>query len=275
MTPTTRYAGPDDLDDDAAEALAALLFRLGDDEFVHAERLTEWQIYAPTLESDLALANIAQDEFGHARLWYDLLEDFGYSEADCIWEKPPAEWRHATLVERPFAEGGWGDAVVRGYLYDVAERLRLEALVDTSYEPLADRVEKVLSEEQYHRQHAENWLDRLADSDERDRIQRAIDDLFPHALTVFEADPHEPTIRANGFRTESLEALREEWLDVVVPHLESLEFDVPDPEEVQRNGIRGRDGTHTDAWPELYEAFTATYDELQPERPVTLRGEEA
>jgi len=275
VTPTTRYAGPEELAADEADALAALLFRLADDEFVHAERLTEWQIYAPTLESDLALANIAQDELGHARLWYDLLEGLGYTEADCIWEKPPAEWRHTTLVERPFGDDGWGDAVVRGYLYDVAERLRLEALVDTSYEPLADRVEKVLSEESYHREHAENWLDRLADSGGRERLQAAVDDLFPHALSGFEPGPQEPAIRAAGFRTESLESLREEWLDVVVPRLESLEFDVPDPETAGLNGVSGRTGTHTDAWPALFESFTATYDELRPDDPVTLRGEEA
>lgn len=272
---TTRYATAEDLEDDAADALEALLFRLADDEFVHAERLTEWQIYAPTLESDLALANIAQDEYGHARLWYDLLGELGYSEPDCIWEKPPGQWRHTTLVERPFADDDWDDTIVRCYLYDVAERLRLEALVDTSYAPLADRVGKVLSEEEYHRKHAENWLDRLADSDARDRLQAAIDDLFPHALTMFEPGPQEPAIRANGFRTESLEQLREDWLDVVVPHLRSLEFTVPDPDAVAPHGVRGRDGTHTEAWPELYEGFTATYRELQLDEPVTLRGEQA
>ncbi|PSP41242.1 phenylacetate-CoA oxygenase subunit PaaI, partial [Halobacteriales archaeon QH_2_66_30] len=63
---------PDDLDERERTALEHLCKRLGDDEFVLAERYTEWQVRSPSLESDLALSNIAQDELGHARLWYDV-----------------------------------------------------------------------------------------------------------------------------------------------------------------------------------------------------------
>ena len=278
----------DDLTADQQLALEELLFRLADDEFVHAERLTEWQIYSPTIESDLALANVAQDEFGHARLWYDLLQELGYSEAECIWERPPEEWAHSTLVERPFADDGWGDVVVRTYLYDVAERLRLEALVGTSYAPLADRVGKALAEEDYHLDHAESWLERLAAAGEsRERVQRAVDDLFPHALTLFASGAHEDAIVEGGFRTERLGDLRAQWLDRVVPFLESLGLDVPEPDEVSGRGghansaevrrpdARGRDGSHTDAWFELYDEFTRTYREVEFESPARLRGEGA
>lgn len=265
----------EDLDDDQRAAVEELLFRLADDEYVHAERATEWQIYAPTLESDLALANVAQDEFGHARLWFDLLEELGYSEAEYLWERPADDWTHSTLVERPFPDGGWGNAVLRGYLYDVAERIRLEALVDTSYAPLADRVGKALDEESYHREHAENWLDRLAEDPEgASRLQTALDELFPHALSLFAAGDHEATIREAGFRTASLAEMREEWLDTVIPRLEGLGLDVPDPEATTLPEARGRDGTHTDAWFDLQEAFTATYREIDPEEPATLSSEE-
>ncbi len=312
-TPAAATLDREELRDSQRAALEELLFRLADDEFVHAERATEWQIYAPTLESDLALANIAQDEFGHARLWYDLLQELGYTEAECIWERPAAEWTHSTLVELPFPEGGWGNAVVRGYLYDTAEQIRLEALVDTSYAPLADRVGKALSEEEYHREHAGNWLERLAGEPEsHDRLQTAVDELFPHALSLFTPGEHEAEIVANGFRRATLDELRTEWLDTVVPRLESLGFDVPavegvsldtegdnrvpldtegddgvgdddevsdddgitDTETVPRPDVRGRDGTHTDVWAELYEEFTHTYHEIQPEEPATLTSEE-
>ncbi|WP_435062851.1 1,2-phenylacetyl-CoA epoxidase subunit PaaC [Halobaculum sp. EA56] len=266
----------DDLTPEGQVALEELLFRLADDEFVHAERLTEWQIFAPTIESDLALANVAQDEFGHARLWYDLLQELGYTEEECIWRRPAEEWTHATLVERPFPEGGWGDVVVRTYLYDVAERIRLEALVDTSYAPLADRVGKALAEEEYHREHAVSWLERLAaDDDARERLQAAVDDLFPHAMSLFAPGAREGGIRARGFRRESLASMREEWLDTVVPTLESYGLTVPEPDEVDRPEATGRDGSHTDEWDDLYEAFTATHREVDFDRPARLRGEEA
>ncbi len=269
----------EDLDADERDALEAFLFTLADDEFVLAERYTEWQVRAPTLESDLALSNNAQDELGHARLWYDVLEALGHDEVDLIYERPPERWRHSTLVELPFAEGDWADAIVRHYLYDVAEELRLEVLEDSSYVKIADRVGKIRSEEGYHTEHAENWMERLADepgSDGHARVQDAVDRLFPHALTLFEpVDPEtEATIVEAGFRTATLEELAEEWLAIVIPFLEGLELDVPLVEPVDDEGttfevadagrpaVRGRDGSHTDAWPDLHAELIETFHEL-------------
>ena len=259
---------PAELDERERAAVESLLYRLADDELVIGERYTEWQVRAPTLESDLALSNIAQDEFGHARLWYDLLEDFGYTEADLIFERPSEDFRHSTLCELPFEEGDWADAIVRSYLYDMAEVLRLEAIAGTSYPRLADRVEKVLQEERYHREHAQNWLERLTSGEEgRDRVQVAVDRLFPHALTLFVPSENEADIEEFGLRTESLDALREQWLDTVVPFLSSLGVDVP--KEAREGDIDsllsdtvGRDGSHTEAWPELHDEMTSTYREL-------------
>ncbi|MFB6186971.1 MAG: 1,2-phenylacetyl-CoA epoxidase subunit PaaC, partial [Halobacteriaceae archaeon] len=183
---TTTYS-LEDLDSEAREALETLLFRLADDEFVTGERYTEWQVVAPTLESDLAISNIAQDEFGHARLWYDLLEEMGYTEAELIYERDPTDFRHATLTELPIEEGEWANTIVRSYLYDIAEQLRLEAIEDSTYTRLQDRVGKVLSEEEYHREHAQNWLERIAESEKgRSKLQTATNDLMPYALTLFE-----------------------------------------------------------------------------------------
>ena len=259
------------------EPAEAELFRLADDEYVLAERYTEWQIFAPTPESDLALANIAQDEFGHARLWYDLLEDeYGYDEPDLLWERDPSDFVHSTLVELETPEGDWADTVVRGYLYDVAERLRLDALADSSFEPIADRVPKVRDEEDYHREHAQSWLDRLTESaDSRERVQAAVDRLFPHAMTLFAATAHEDEIVDAGVRTRSLSELREDWLDEVVPYLESLGVEVPEPEAVVRPEPLGRDGSHTDDWLDLHEAFTASYHKLGFDEPAELRGDRA
>ncbi|WP_132060164.1 1,2-phenylacetyl-CoA epoxidase subunit PaaC [Halorussus amylolyticus] len=258
---------PDDLSDEEREAVETLLYRLADDELVLGERYTEWQVRAPTLESDLALANIAQDEFGHARLWYDLLQDFGADEADLIYERDPADFRHSTLVELPFEEGDWADAIVRSYLYDVAEDVRLEALAGTSYPRIADRVGKVRSEEEYHQEHAQNWLERLADDEEgRARLQEAIDRLLPYALTLFEGDEIDARIDDLGIRTESLDSMREQWFDIALPFCRSLGLDTPegireDPKSFLPEQV-GRDGDHTDDWRDLHDEMTHTYREL-------------
>lgn len=268
MATTDTLDTPDELDERERRAVEALLYRLADDELVIGERYTEWQVRAPTLESDLALSNIAQDEFGHARLWYDLLEDFGYTEADLIFERDPADFRHSTLCELPFEEGDWADAIVRSYLYDMAEQLRLEAIAGTSYPRLADRVEKVEQEERYHREHAQNWLERLTSGEEgRERVQSAVERLFPYALTLFESTEVDADIDDLGIRTASLDSMREQWLDTVVPFLASLGIDIPravreDCDSLLPEAV-GRDGTHTEAWPELHDEMTHTYRELE------------
>jgi ring-1,2-phenylacetyl-CoA epoxidase subunit PaaC len=278
----------DGLSDAERAAVEHVLFRLADDEFVVAERYTEWQVRAPTLESDLALSNVAQDELGHARLWYDLLQDFGYSEQDLVWERPAEEWRHATLVELPWPEGGWETAVLRGYLYDVAEKLRLDALADSSYGPIADRVGKVREEEDYHREHAANWLERLADDEAgRERLQTALDREFPHALALFAAGTPPATTGADdgasldaraeelGTRTRTLDELGADWLSEVVPFLESLGLTAPlgaaaTVTDADLPAATGRDGAHTDDWGDLYDEFTATYDEVDVGDPARL-----
>lgn len=279
-------SGPDDLTEHQREAVEALLYRLADDEFVLADRYTDWQVYAPTIESDIAIANIAQDELGHARLWYDLLEEFGYSESELIWERDPASFRHSTLVELPFADGDWADAIVRCYLYDEAEHLRLKALEDSSYLRIRDRIGKILGEEEYHREHAESWLDRLVSSDEgHQRVQASVDQLFPYALTLFEPsiavtddsngrprniDDVEAAIDELGLRTRTLADMREEWVETVTETLTSIGIDTPSL-EVDENGRiagdalpahTGRDGGHTDHWAKQFDAITNTYREL-------------
>lgn len=256
--------GPEDLTPAERDAIEALLFTMADDEYVLADRYTDWQVRGPTLEADVSIANVAQDELGHARLWYDLLEDFGYTEPELIWERPPEEFRHATLVELAFGEGDWADLLVRAYLYDTYEGLLLESLVDSSYPRIADRVGKVRAEESYHRDHAQSWLERLCEDHEaRRRVQTALDRLFPHALTLFVPTDEEERIVELDVRTRSLEALREDWLALVGGFLEGLGLGLPlapeeDPERMLPDPV-GRDGSHTGDWERQHREMTYTY----------------
>ncbi|WP_049999034.1 1,2-phenylacetyl-CoA epoxidase subunit PaaC [Halococcus sediminicola] len=279
MAASESLSGPNELGEREREAVEALLYRLADDEFVLADRYTDWQVRAPTVESDIAIANIAQDELGHARLWYDLLEDFGYSEPDLIWERDPETFRHSTLCELPFAEGDWADAIVRSYFYDEAEHLRLRALEDSSYPRIRDRVGKVLGEEDYHREHAENWLRRLVGGDEgRERVQEAVDELFPYALTLFEETEEDAAIDDLGIRTRSLADMRAEWVETVTGTLTDVGIDARAPETDEDGQVVadelpdhvGRDGDHTDHWASLYDDITNTYDELGRDHAARL-----
>ncbi|WP_302082572.1 1,2-phenylacetyl-CoA epoxidase subunit PaaC [Salinibaculum rarum] len=254
--------GPDELTERERQAVEAQLFRLADDEYVQAERYTFWQVRAPTLESDLAFANNAQDELGHARLWYDAIQKFGYTEESLLWESEPSNFQHSTLVELPFEEGDWGDAVIRAYLYDVAEDVRLSALEGSSYKMIRDRTSRIQGEEGYHVEHAESWLERMAqDADASERVQAALDRLYPYALTLFEpVGDVEDDIVDLGVRTMTLEEMRDEWTDRITEFLTDLGFEVPT--DVEPATPVGRNNEHTDHWDELYEQMTEAYRNL-------------
>jgi ring-1,2-phenylacetyl-CoA epoxidase subunit PaaC len=259
-----RLGAPEELTSEERAAVETFLFTMADDEYVLADRYTDWQVRGPTLEADIAVANIAQDELGHARLWYDLLRDFGYTESELIWERPHEEFRHATLVELEFDSGDWADVLVRSYLYDVYEYLLLEALETTSYPRIAGRVEKVQAEEHYHREHAQNWLERLTEGPEATtKVQDAVDRLFPHALTLFVPTEHEERVVDLEIRPRSLPELREEWAAIVGGFLQGIGVELPDPAELKLPDVRGRDGTHTDDWERQYNEMTYTYRMLE------------
>jgi ring-1,2-phenylacetyl-CoA epoxidase subunit PaaC len=252
----------DNLTEREQKAVEAQLFRLADDEYVQAERYTFWQVRAPTLESDLASANNAQDELGHARLWYDAIQQFGYSEESLLWESEPSDFQHSTFVELPFEEGDWADAVLRAYLYDVAENIRLSALENSSYKVIRERTSRIQGEEGYHVEHAESWLQRMAkDSDASRRVQEALDRLYPYALTLFEpVGDVEADIVDLGVRTMTLDEMRKEWKDRITEFLTDLGFDVP-AEEDPATPV-GRDNNHTEYWDELYEEMVSSYRNL-------------
>ena len=53
----------------SAHAKPEWLLRAGDNALVLSQRLTEWCGKGPVLEEDMALANVALDLMGQARLW--------------------------------------------------------------------------------------------------------------------------------------------------------------------------------------------------------------
>ncbi|KPN31054.1 phenylacetate-CoA oxygenase subunit PaaA [Halolamina pelagica] len=273
-TSRSDLGAPDELSERERDAVEAQLFRLADDEYIQAERYTFWQVRAPTLESDLAVANNAQDELGHARLWYDAIQQFGYSEESLLWESEPDDFQHSTLVELPFSEGDWGDAILRGYLYDVAEEIRLAALEESTYREIRERTSRIQGEEDYHVEHAENWLRRMADDEEaRQRVQAALDRLYPYALTLFEpVGDIEEDIVDLGIRDATLEEMRDEWQERTTAFLTDLGFEVPTDAEPATP--TGRDNEHTQHWHDLHEEMVSSYRNLGRHEATTLMDDE-
>jgi ring-1,2-phenylacetyl-CoA epoxidase subunit PaaC len=153
-----------------------LLLGLADDELVLGWRDSEWTGIAPLLEEDVAFSSIAQNEIGHARAVYQLLSD----DADTLaFDRSLEDYRCAQLVELRLLD--WAHAIARRWLYEEADRIRIEALTRDADPAVSGLAAKIDREEAYHRMHAELWHERLRDEP---RFVEAVAELWPFALGV-------------------------------------------------------------------------------------------
>jgi ring-1,2-phenylacetyl-CoA epoxidase subunit PaaC len=235
-------------------ALEGLLLAMADDEFVIGYWDSEWTGIAPLLEEDVAMSSLAQDEIGHARALYGLLGELTGRDPDAIaYDRPPEAFRHARLLDHPRTD--WALTIARRFLYDTADSVRLAALAESSFPPLAQLVAKIRREESYHLAHAEGWLRRLAGDpvEGRPRLLAAMASLAPDAGTVFTPLPGEAELLAGGILAASNESLGARWRAGLGPLFDSLELPLPGP---AANPEAGRTA-HSDGFRWLWGEFTA------------------
>jgi ring-1,2-phenylacetyl-CoA epoxidase subunit PaaC len=159
-----------------------LLLGLADDELVLGWRDSEWTGIAPMLEEDVAFSSIAQNEIGHARAVYELLSE----DADALaFDRPLDEYRCAPLVQLRLLD--WARTIARRWLYEVADEIRIAALMEDDDPAVAGLAAKINREEAYHRMHAEMWRERLH---ETPQFRAAVEELWPYALGLLPPEQH-------------------------------------------------------------------------------------
>ncbi|MEI2609396.1 MAG: 1,2-phenylacetyl-CoA epoxidase subunit PaaC [Candidatus Promineifilaceae bacterium] len=203
------------------------LLALADDEIILAHRDSEWTGHAPILEEDIAFANIAQDELGHATLWYEIIRDLTGEEPDkLVFFRNAAAYQNTPFVELP--KGDWAFTMVRQYLFDAYEMVALPHLGQSRYKPIADAAAKIRSEEVYHLRHTLAWLKRLGLGTEEShrRTQNALDELWPYALQLFAPGEGEMLLVEAGYVPDAA-ALQSEWEAFIRPFLASCNLVIP------------------------------------------------
>jgi ring-1,2-phenylacetyl-CoA epoxidase subunit PaaC len=214
---------------DFKKPLSDYLIALADDELILGHRDSEWTGHAPILEEDIAFANIALDEIGHARLWYELVADL--VEADRsrypdqqVYFRPAPDWRCLQFVELP--KGDWAFSMLRQYLFDIFETHRLTGLCASKHQPLADVAARIRNEELYHVRHTRAWATRLGQGTEEshDRMQKALDELWPYAQALGAAMPGEHEL--SGF-VPGTSAIFSDWTAEVTQFLKDSTLEIP------------------------------------------------
>jgi 1,2-phenylacetyl-CoA epoxidase catalytic subunit len=120
-------------------------------------------VSAPTIESAVAAAAMAQDELGHARSTYPVLAKLGIERDD----EGLDAGHPLPLLEHELPD--WASVIAANLVIDGILTTFVASTRESSIEPLAQRARKILQEEGAHRVHAEAWLRRMCRSGGADR----------------------------------------------------------------------------------------------------------
>jgi 1,2-phenylacetyl-CoA epoxidase catalytic subunit len=215
---------------DATATMISLVGSLADNKAALGRRYAEWAVSAPTLESAVAAAAMAQDELGHSRSTYPVLKALGAEPGD---DAGFGGNRRLALLDVELPD--WTAAVAANLLVDGVLTTFVAACADSSVTALSQRAKKILQEEGSHRIHAEAWARRLCRSGEAqsELLLRRLTDTWEQAgrWAGPAGDPGVEAAVAHGMVGSDAFAQRElvrRWLrDLLAAEGVSFELDEP------------------------------------------------
>ena len=189
-------------------ALRRLIIGLADTKRVLGIRYSDWVIGAPSLETGISLASMAQDEWGHARLTYAMLKELGESPDHAERERPATEYANLGVLDTSFEE--WPEIVAAMVIVDGALTAALKGFAAGSFELARNRVPKMLNEEEFHAPLAAAWYRLLASaSDEAaTMLRRATMTQLPGVLAWLSTEDEQRVLAVeSGFTSPPSEQL--------------------------------------------------------------------
>lgn len=210
----------------ARSATRDLLLCLADSKRVLGLRYSDWILGAPELEAGIAASAMAQDEWGHARILYALLEDFGDDPQKIEHARPASEYRNIEVLDAPLET--WPEFVAANALVDTALSVMLESLADGALAPVASRVRKQIEEERFHFAHGAAWLRRLcgegASAGSRREMHDALAAAWPTVLAWLgpARSPATDALAGSGVLARAGDALRARLLERIGPVLHEV-----------------------------------------------------
>jgi ring-1,2-phenylacetyl-CoA epoxidase subunit PaaC len=213
---------------------------LGDDALIYSQRLQQWMTRMPELEEETALANIALDLLGQARMFLSRAAKIENTTEDKLaFFRVEHEYRNVRLVER--LDEDFAELVARLLVFSTW-RLALFERLGISRDPVIAAIAgKGVKELTYHRDYAAQWVVRLGDGTNfsHGKMQAALDSVWPLVDELF-LPCTDPALDAVVGRAE---------FDVVLDTVFATAT-LDRPEVAARAGAAGktgRDGVHTEA----------------------------
>lgn len=192
----------------------------------------KWIPFAPGFRRKLTLVAKVQDEAGHGQLLYRAAETLGKSREDMMEELLSGKAKYANVFNYPTPT--WADVGVIGWLVDTAAVINQSMLAQGSYGPYGRAMKRICYEESFHIKQGYDIVATLAKgtTGQRSMAQDSINRWWYPTL-MMSGPPDTISIHSQQalkwrIKTKSNEQVRQEYVDLIVPQMRALGFEVPD-----------------------------------------------
>ena len=222
------------------------LLLLGDNSMILGHRLSELCGHGPTLETDIALTNISLDLFGQVRHYFQLaakLQEQHQGEDAIAFLRYPHQYRNVLLVEQPNTDFAY--IMARQFFFDAYHLPLLEQLTQSKDSQIVAIAKKSIKEVAYHFRFSSEWMKRLGDGtkESHQRMQAAIDHLWPYTAELFEITPLELAMQGMDIGAD-LTKVQANWEQRIQATLQEATMMIPEKGYHHSGGKRGIHSEH-------------------------------
>lgn len=193
-----------------------------------------WITRAPNLRRKMILLAKVQDEAGHGEYLYHAAETLGATREEMLEALLSGKAKYSSVFNYPTLN--YTDVGVIGYLVDFAAILNQTMLARCSYGPYSRAMVRICAEENFHKKQGQDLVIRMAQGTPRQKamVQDAINRWWWPTLMMFgphdNESPNTPVLVRWGIKSKTNDELRQEFLNKIVPELQALDLQIPDPD---------------------------------------------
>jgi len=225
--------------------LAHYIYGIADNALILGQRLSELCGHGPTLETDIALTNMALDLLGQTRSYYQYIANLStesLTEDDVAFLRKEREYRNVLLVEQPNTNFAY--VIVRQYFFDVFHFMQLQLLQQSKDVNLTAIANKSIKEVGYHKQFSGDWVKRLGGgtTESHEKVQQAVTDLWAFTEELFYLSGQDKLVIETGHGINP-EQFKEKYYQTISQLLKESTLEVPESKYFQKGG---KDGIHSE-----------------------------
>lgn len=193
-----------------------------------------WITRAPTLRRKIILIAKVQDEAGHGQYLYHAAETLGVTREEMLEALLTGKAKYSSIFNYPTLN--WTDIGTIGWLVDGAAIMNQTMLARASYGPYSRAMVRICMEENFHKKQGQEMVILMSQGTDEQKamIQDAITRFWWPTLMMFgphDTDsPNSALLIRWGIKTRTNDELRQDFINQMVPDLQALGLELPDPD---------------------------------------------